>query len=122
MTTGNDIFGITGIEQTDNRITINVDINQHSEIFKGHFPGQPVVPGACMLQLVKDGLETALEKSVMLKKADQVKFISMLTPGDEQEISLTIDHKPIDENTIMVTAGLTSNGATCFKLRGSFIL
>jgi 3-hydroxyacyl-[acyl-carrier-protein] dehydratase len=43
-------------------------LNPKHAIFAGHFPGQPVVPGVCMLQIIKEGLEQALDKKLVYKQ------------------------------------------------------
>ncbi len=67
------LFKISKLEHSDGIISAMLDINKDCDIFKGHFPGHPVVPGACMLQIVKDVLEEALKVSVRLKKGGSSK-------------------------------------------------
>lgn len=121
MAATTDIFAITKIEHQSNSVHAALDINKDSEIFKGHFPGQPVVPGACMLQIVKNVLETALNNPLELKKAGYLKFISMIDPNVVREVELEIVYK-LDEKEITATAALTCDETVCFKFQGSFIV
>jgi 3-hydroxyacyl-[acyl-carrier-protein] dehydratase len=116
----NNIFIINNLQQGDTRIVANVSINNNSHIFKGHFPGQSVVPGACMLQLVKDVLENALNASFLLKKATNLKFISMVDPNINKTASLDINYKITDDGNISVNAKLIAENITCFKFQGDF--
>jgi 3-hydroxyacyl-[acyl-carrier-protein] dehydratase len=115
-----DIFQVISIEPSDGKIIAKIAVNPQSEIFKGHFPNQPVVPGACMLQLVKDVLEDGLKKQLQLIKAEQLKFIAMLVPGDEQDLILDIAYKILEDGNIKTTAKLTTGDLVCFKFQGSF--
>jgi 3-hydroxyacyl-[acyl-carrier-protein] dehydratase len=115
----NDIFSIISLEHSDGLITTLLGVNKSSEIFKGHFPGQPVVPGACMLQVVKDILENALAHTVRLKKGGQLKFMNMIVPGNEQ-LLLNISHKNMDAD-IVVSTTLKNGDVLCFKFQGSFV-
>lgn len=117
----NDIFGIHQITHTHGTIKATLGINTQSEIFKGHFPDQPVVPGACMLQIVKDVLESALNNTIRLKKADHLKFISMIVPSLNDMAELDIIYKPIAEGSINVTAKLIASDVICFKFQGNFV-
>ena len=119
---GNDIFHIISTEISEGQITANVSVNSNTEIFKGHFPGQPVVPGACIVQLVKVVLEKALGKNLILKKAANIKFSQMIVPRDEQTLVLIIVYKTIDDRMLSVNAKLSENDTVCFKLQGSFTL
>jgi len=115
----NDIFNIDSISHANDTIESILSINSGSTIFDGHFPGQPVVPGACMLQVVKDVLECALSCSLQLKKASNIKFISMIVPSLNDMIQLEISYKLVDD-VINVNAKLVSNDVICFKFQGSF--
>lgn len=115
-----DIFHIISTELSDGKIIVQITINPQSEIFKGHFPNQPVIPGACILQLVKDVLEDGLKKPLQMVKAEQLKFILMLVPGKEQDLILDISFKILEDGNFKAVAKLTAGGMVCFKLQGSF--
>ncbi|SDS58141.1 3-hydroxyacyl-[acyl-carrier-protein] dehydratase [Mucilaginibacter mallensis] len=116
----NDIFNIDSITHANGAIEAILSINSGSTIFDGHFPGQPVVPGACMLQVVKDVLQSSLGSSLQLKKADNIKFISMIVPSLNDMIQLEISYKTVDDS-INVNAKLVSNDVICFKFQGNFV-
>ena len=116
----NDIFKLVSFTHADGKIEAILNVNAKSPIFKGHFPAQPVVPGACMVQLVKDSLESVLGHTIRLKRADQIKFINVILPGDGKQLQLTINHRPADDGAAFVQASLSKNEAICFKLQGTF--
>ncbi|MDB5091223.1 MAG: hypothetical protein JWR09_5217 [Mucilaginibacter sp.] len=115
METVNDgIFKVDKLEHSDNLIKAELSINTNSPIFKGHFPGQPVVPGACMLQLVKEVLEDALGQSVQIQKAANLKFIAMIDPSVTSSVQLEIAYKLMGD-TINLTGKLSDGKKVCFK-------
>jgi 3-hydroxyacyl-[acyl-carrier-protein] dehydratase len=113
-------FKIAQIVHENGTIKALFDVNFEDEIFKGHFPNQPVVPGACLLQLVKEVLEEALQKTLQLKKASQLKFISMVMPGDNNLI-LELSYKLTENKEISIVGKLTNCEAVSFKFQGSFV-
>ena len=115
------LFKISKLEHSDGVISAILDINKDCEIFKGHFPGHPIVPGACMLQIVKEVLEEAMHASLRLKKADHLKFISMIDPGNTLAVQLDIAYKIVEEGDVSVTAKLMSGEVVCFKFQGRFL-
>ena len=117
----NDLFSINKISHEDATISVMLGINADSEILKGHFPGHPVVPGACMLQIVKEVLETTLNCPVRLKKADQLKFMIMIDPTSTPTVALDMTHKNAEDDSIVVTAKLSNPDALYFKFQGSFV-
>jgi len=120
MAAANDIFQIISSELFEGKIVAAITVNEQSEIFKGHFPGQPIVPGACMLQLVKEVLEDALKSPFQLKKADQIKFIAMITPENTGQLVLEIVYRNLEDGVIKVNAKLSAADVVCFKFQGSF--
>ncbi|MDR3697630.1 hypothetical protein [Mucilaginibacter sp.] len=121
LKTNDALFRISKIEQHDNIISATLDINKDCDIFKGHFPGQAVVPGACMLQIVKEVLEEASGTPLRLKKAEYLKFIAMIDPETTPSANLDIAYKSVSEGHICITAKLTKGAVVCFKFQGTFI-
>ena len=50
----NDFYNCHDIEAHENEYGCRIVFNAAHDIFKGHFPGQPVVPGVCMMEMVKE--------------------------------------------------------------------
>jgi 3-hydroxyacyl-[acyl-carrier-protein] dehydratase len=96
-----------------------IKLNPSHDIFKGHFPGQPVVPGVCMMQMVKEVLESYADKKLRLVKADSVKFLSFIDPGQHSEVGLEIKIIEAD-GQIKADAQLVNEGTVFLKFKGMF--
>lgn len=72
--------------------TFRIKINPHHDIFNGHFPGNPVMPGVCMIQIVKELTQICLSKNLFMTKCSNVKFMSLINPQVNSilDISLVI--------------------------------
>lgn len=117
----NNLLIIQEITHEDGSISATIAIDQNSAILKGHFPGHPVVPGAFMLQIVKEVLEQTLNQSIRLKKADNLKFLSMVDPQVTTEVQLHMSYRA-EESNIIVNAKLSSSQTLHFKFQGAFIV
>ncbi|MCJ7465183.1 MAG: 3-hydroxyacyl-ACP dehydratase [Maribacter sp.] len=75
-----------------NRETIEATIELHKEhpIFKGHFPGNPVMPGVCMIQIIKELTEKALDKNLFLSAFSNIKFMAIINPEIHAFLKLDI--------------------------------
>lgn len=51
------LFTIKEIKIAEESILSIVSVDAGHKIFEGHFPGQPVLPGVCQIQLIKELLE-----------------------------------------------------------------
>lgn len=85
-----DLYLIHNPHFADGKLTASVTLDATHVIFEGHFPGQPVLPGVCQLALVKEVLQAHLQKNVVLRKADQVKFMAMVDPRRTPNLELTL--------------------------------
>jgi 3-hydroxyacyl-[acyl-carrier-protein] dehydratase len=115
------LYKIISLNNADSTIEAVLEIDKTNEIFDGHFPGQPVLPGACMLQMVKEILGYALNLDIRLKKAGQMKFMTMIDPTLNNIISLAITCNLDDNGAIGVTAKLIDKEVIYFKFQGVFV-
>ncbi|HEX5026035.1 MAG TPA: 3-hydroxyacyl-ACP dehydratase [Agriterribacter sp.] len=117
----NDFFYTRSVNSGPGIVNATFEINPTHPIFNGHFPGQPVVPGVCMVQIIKELLEGVLGKSLQLQKADHIKFLSMIVPRTSDVLEASITYS-IDGNAISVVSTLTKRESVCLKLRGNFVV
>ena len=115
----NDFFYFTALQTEGNVAKTVLEINAAHQIFKGHFPGNPVVPGVCMMQMVKEVLEELIEAKTRLLKAGDMKFLAVINPGVHRFVDLDITHS-IDNGNIKVDAVIQKDGTIFFKLKGLF--
>lgn len=69
------------IAQDDSSFTIR--FNAQHPVFAGHFPGHPIVPGACLVQIAEDLLSDRLGKSVAFISAHNLKFRQPVYPDND---------------------------------------
>jgi len=113
------IFKILSINSTEGLISAALEIDINHEIFKGHFPEQPVVPGACMVQLVKDILEKRLDKTLQLKIANNLKFLELINPQAITYLQLQLAYT-IEEDQVKVNGELVAENVVYFKFQAIF--
>ncbi|MBQ4018173.1 MAG: hypothetical protein II605_02900 [Paludibacteraceae bacterium] len=60
-------------------------------IFAGHFPGHPIVPGACLVQIAQELTARATGRSGAFTQIRNLKFRQPVTP--DQQLTVTIQEK-----------------------------
>jgi 3-hydroxyacyl-[acyl-carrier-protein] dehydratase len=116
-----DFFNIIELEDNDGEIKALVEINAAHKIFEGHFPNQPVVPGVCMMQMVKEIIEQVIEKEAMLSSAAEMKFLAVADPTQNNIISAAIKYSLEDGGQIKTVATLFKDELVHFKFKGLFV-
>lgn len=112
-----DFYTIHDASQESQSFSCILRFNSLHHIFEGHFPGQPVVPGVCSMAIVGNLLTDILEQEVSLKKAAQVKYLRMLQPNDEVEVTLSFT--PENEE-VKVSSTWVVEGNAAFKFSGVY--
>ena len=84
-----NFYTILSSESSDSTIwTIQIKLNPEHPVYQGHFPGHPVVPGVCLLQLIKECEEGTLQlQAEGSVKKDAVK-------------KSTVKESTVEENTV----------------------
>lgn len=113
-----NFFTIVKQQFEPDSIKASLALNEQHGIFRGHFPGQPIVPGVCMMQIVRELVELQAKKNLRLRRADNMKFLSVIDPRVNNLIDVDISLRREDE-LIQVTASLFSGAVTFFKLKAA---
>ncbi|WP_121808221.1 3-hydroxyacyl-ACP dehydratase [Mucilaginibacter kameinonensis] len=100
-------------------IKTTITLNPAHDIFKGHFPGNPVVPGVCMMQMIKEVLENYSGKKLRLIKADNIKFLSFIDPNQHGQVGLEVKMSVVNEQ-VKTDAQLVNEGVVFLKFKAIF--
>jgi 3-hydroxyacyl-[acyl-carrier-protein] dehydratase len=117
----NDFFFLKDLQDTDGSVKASIGININHKIFEGHFPGQPVVPGVCMLQMMREILETVLVYKIQLRDADHLKFLAFIDPGKNSSIHIELQYTVQEDGSIRANASLLDTETVFFKFKGVFV-
>lgn len=117
-----NFYNIKSFAVEEQNIQAIININPAHDIFKGHFPEQPVVPGVCMIQIIKELTSQHVTTALQLNSAAQVKFLQLLVPEAGQDIQVQISIKIADEEgTYSIAASLSQSGSKAImKMNGRF--
>lgn len=116
----NDFFFLSAVQPSEGAVMAEVRFNSDHAIFQGHFPGQPVVPGVCMLQLIKEILEQQTGKALFMQEAPLCKFLSVIDPLKTPEVTAQVQYTN-DEARYQVNATLSEGNTTFLKLKAVFV-
>lgn len=86
-----DLYKVTATEKSAEGILAQIHLNKNHAIFKGHFPGNPVMPGVCMIQIIKELTEEATGKNLFLTVSSNIKFMAIINPENNPDLQIAID-------------------------------
>lgn len=87
-----DFYKVEKLEKTDQgKYTAIITLNKEHNIFKGHFPGNPVTPGVCMMQIIKELSQNILGSSLIMTSSSNVKFMALINPEINSTLKLELE-------------------------------
>ena len=107
-------------DKDSNRHSVLIGLDPSHEIFKGHFPENPILPGVCIIQILKEIIVHQTGFKLFLDYADSIKFLSFLRPGINNQATLVTEVKEIDNDNIFCNAFLQSESVVFFRFKGNF--
>lgn len=117
----NSLYTIKSAKVFGGEASYEIELNASHFIYQAHFPGEPITPGVCIVQIAVELLEEVVGKRLQLAKVKNVKFLSVVTPT--QSTAVTLQLVKIAENetegTVKTQAVVTSEDEVKAKL--SFI-
>ncbi len=84
-----DLFNISSRTQEAGSSRWEVTLNPESGIFKVHFPGNPIMPGACQLEMFRQLAGDALGKDVDIASVNNIKYLALIDPRELQRFTVT---------------------------------
>ena len=121
MTLQDNLFTIVSQQQEEGLDVFHVRLNPEWPIYKAHFPGHPITPGVCIVQMVQELLQVLLHRDLSLRQAKNVKYLSIISPEEISDLTVTfwkIEEQP--DGCLKVQAQVTSGERLCTKLSATF--
>jgi 3-hydroxyacyl-[acyl-carrier-protein] dehydratase len=110
-----DFYKTIWLEKDDQKHLAVIRINEKHDVFKGHFPGNPIMPGVCMMQIIKELTEEITGQSLIMQSLSNVKFMALINPELTPELRLELDIVS-DENAVKVKNVTYFNETVALKL------
>ena len=108
-------YSVKEFNFTDNQLKAIIELNPEHDVFKGHFPNNPVTPGVCMLQILKELTEQATNTNLFIKECSNVKFMALINPETNPVLAITIDINQVEEN-FKIKASASFNETVALKV------
>lgn len=100
----------------DSKYNITILVNEKHEVFKGHFPGNPIMPGVCMIQIIKELTETITKNTLIIQTLANVKFMALINPEATPELRLELDITTTEDDLVKVKNTTYFNDTVALKL------
>lgn len=89
------------------------------EVFKGHFPEKPILPGIAQIEMMKFCMETILDKKLFIQSIKKTKFSYFIEPDTPVSIHITLLSETLEgEGSVKISARaiLNTSNVTAGKI------
>ena len=102
----NTFFKIQSSDGLENGCNYRIAINASHSIFQAHFAGNPIMPGACIVQLIKELTSDYFGRAFFVCAIKNMKFLHAVNPLESPEITVQLSFAKIEDERIAVAAVL----------------
>ena len=98
-----DFYTIQSIvKNDDHNYVVVIFTNENHEVFKGHFPGNPIMPGVCMMQIIKELTEQITNTTLVMQSLSNVKFMALINSFVTPELRLELNITTTEDDLVKV--------------------
>ena len=80
----NDVIAGTG------KTLFIVSLNSDCNVYKGHFPENPISPGVCNIQMIKECAESIAGKHLFMNHLQHCRLTTLITPLVYPQVEVTL--------------------------------
>ena len=86
-----DYYTINNICKEEGRTVFQISLNPDCKVYEGHFPGEPVSPGVCNIQMIKECAEQVSGKTLFLNNLQQCRLTTLVTPLAHPQLEVVVN-------------------------------
>ena len=98
----NSLYSIVSETHAESGYEYAIKLNPEHTIYKAHFPGEPITPGVCIMQIAVELFETALGCPIALNCVKNIKFLRIISPNDVLEVKYSLQKITREDGDIKV--------------------
>jgi 3-hydroxyacyl-[acyl-carrier-protein] dehydratase len=119
----NKLYTIRHLEMGQDRsgLVAEIELEPHHPVFEGHFPGNPLLPGVCTVQIIKELLERVFNGRLIMTKAKNIKYLGFVNPGSMPLLSFVLQINSAEDGVINCSATVSVGEKGICSFKGEFL-
>lgn len=115
MTLRNNLYYVLAHDVTLPSARFEILLREDCPIYAAHFPGMPITPGVCIVQMAAELLGLAIGQRLRVSSIKNAKFLAALTP-DAPVILVSITKIKAEDNSVAAIAEISSHSTKYAKI------
>jgi 3-hydroxyacyl-[acyl-carrier-protein] dehydratase len=110
------LYSIIDQVVTDAEHRYTIKLNPQHFIYAAHFPGEPITPGVCIMQIAQELLSEHTGQALAIKCVKNVKFLRIITPNENPVVSYSLQKISREDESIKAQVSVSSEEGVFAKL------
>ena len=116
------LFTLHNIQSTGSKFNAEIRFDPSHPVFAGHFPGQPVVPGVFLVEILTGAVSEVSGKKSVVTEAGNLKFIQVIDPTVHHSVLLDGSIVKEEKEFLTVDATFSAGDLLFAKMKGVRLL
>ena len=99
-------YSIKDSTDIENGRIYHITLIESHPIFQAHFAGNPIMPGACVVQLIKELVSDFFNRTFFVSTVKNMKFLQAINPLESPEIAVSLTFTQQEPEYISVSSVL----------------
>lgn len=109
---------LSSSSEVDNNTIFELSLISDCDVYRGHFPGMPVAPGVCNIEMIKECAEEVCGCKLFLSYISQCRFSALITPDKTPNLNLRLQLDKQDSGNISFHSVLFKNETVFLEMKG----
>ena len=110
------LYNVDFVREADGGYDCGIHLDPSHLVYRAHFPGEPITPGVCILQMSVQILSRILDTPLRVERFKNVKFLQILVPGVAEDIVWRFRGIQREGDAVEAQCVLTSGESVIAKL------
>lgn len=112
----NELYSIIDELRTDTEHSYTLKLNAEHFIYAAHFPGEPITPGVCIMQIAQELIGLHIAHTVNIASVKNIKFLRIISPTETPVVCYTLQKVVVEEDCVKAQVTVSSEDDTYAKL------
>lgn len=103
----------------DTDLVATIQLNNEHPVFQGHFPNNPIVPGVCLMEMVKQVISKYYQQQYTISNGNNIKFLAVLNPVENPKVTVKVSLKDDNKEEVAFNSSISTEEITFVKFKGA---
>lgn len=115
-------YRLVGVRNEGAHSLFSIALLPDCELYRGHFPGDPVCPGVCSIELIRQCAECLEREPLFIHRIKQCRFTVLLSPATYRELTVDLSLSPTgEEKGVLASARIYDERNVYVEFKGEML-